>query len=265
MSSTAPSTYPTTTGAGSCEDVAADMIRIPAGSFLMGCESGAAAERPVHEVSVDEFWIDRYPVTNARFAAFVERTGYTTTAERQGKAWGYNDGRFAEIAGLCWRDHATADRAEHPVVLVSWFDAVAFAAWAGKRLPTEAEWEQTARGGLEQALYPWGDEEPDLSRAHFNAPPRECPSTAAVGTSAPNGYGVSDIVGNVWQWCSDWFGTETYGSSATSNPIGAASGTLKVRRGGSWNVIQHFRLRCANRGAMNPSAAAPNMGFRCAR
>jgi sulfatase modifying factor 1 len=241
-----------------CEET----VLIPAGSFLMGDALAGDFERPVHEVWLDDYWMDETPVTNAQFREFVESTGYLTESERQGSAWGHDGSDFAMIPGLTWRDYAAA-RDDHPVVLVSWDDATAFAHWAGKRLPTEAEWEKAARGGLTSASYPWGDNEVDGSQCNFARRFGETVPTTPVHAFAPNMYGLYDMVGNVWQWCDDWFQEDAYALSEASNPAGPSGGTHKVRRGGSWNVIQSFRLRCANRGAFAPNQVAANVGFRC--
>jgi formylglycine-generating enzyme len=241
-----------------------EMAYIPGGPFLMGSDRGGDFERPVHRVEVDAFWLDRTLVSNRQFEEFVAETGYRTEAESLGKAWGYRDGRFEAVPGLRWRSFATDDRREHPVVLVSWADAAAFADWAGKRLPTEAEWEKAARGGLVGAEYPWGDAIPDGSQCNFARGPSIIPPTVAPGAFPPNGFGLLDMVGNVWQWCADWFSETNYLEDARANPRGPLVGQHRVRRGGSWNVIQPFRLRCANRGAIEPTTAVPNLGFRCA-
>jgi sulfatase modifying factor 1 len=239
------------------------MILVPTGSFMMGCENQGEFEHPVHEVHLDAFWMDAILVTNDQFAEFVQQKGYLTESERSGSAWGYREGRFSSIRGLSWRNYAITGREQHPVVLVSWNDAVAFAKWAGKRLPTEAEWEKAARGGLMGKLYPWGDQEPVGTQSVFARNPSEIPPTSEVKAFEPNKYGLYDMVGNVWQWCNDWYSGDYYSSGVLVNPQGAEKGSHRVRRGGSWNVIQSFRLRCANRGAMDASACAPNVGFRC--
>lgn len=241
------------------------MVLIPSGTFNMGSDAGGDFEAPAHAVDLDEVWIDEALVTNREYLAFVEATDHRTTAELNGKAWGYRDGKYGEIEKLNWREYATDDRADHPVVLVSWFDAVAYAGWAGKRLPTEAEWEKAARGGLENALYPWGDEEADATRTGFARGPGDVPPTSAVRSFPANGYGLFDMVGNVWQWCSDYYGPAYYTNAPANNPKGPWKGSLRARRGGSWNVVQSFRLRCANRGTVDPHTTVPNMGFRCAK
>jgi len=241
----------------------AGMVLISAGSFLMGSEGWGEFESPIHKVYLDDFWMDETPVTNRQFAKFVEETGYQTEAERLGSAWGYRNGEYSLISELSWRSYALPNREEHPVVLVSWNDAVAYAQWAGKRLPTEAEWEKAARGGNLGQLYPWGNHSPDGTQCNFAKSPSDIPLTTPVKAFAPNGYGVYDMVGNVWQWCTDYFEQDYYSKCSNQNPQGSETGLYRVRRGGSWNVIQSFRLRAANRGAMEPSQAVPNLGFRC--
>jgi len=230
-----------------------EMVVIPRGEFGMGSVI-VDGERPIHCVFVDSFLMDARPVTNASFASFVEETGYVTTAEQNG--------------GQNWRLGRTAARERHPVVFVSWFDAVAFASWAGKRLPTEAEWEKAARGGLCGNLFPWGDEAPDASRAVWSrAKPGQgwqLPGTEAVASFPPNGYGLYDMAGQVWEWCQDWFSEHEYQRTSPRNPQGPTEGSYRVRRGGAWNVREAFRLRCANRGALPPLTSHANVGFRCA-
>jgi formylglycine-generating enzyme required for sulfatase activity len=242
------------------------VVLIPAGEFLMGAEDGSPAEQPVHKVHLDAFYIDAHLVTNAQFAAFVNATGYRTTAEEDS-----GEQRFVEGTpfppGLTWKDFNTEGRQDHPVVLVSWFDAGAYAEWAGKRLPTEAEWEKAALGGADGKRFPWGDEPAEESHANWNRarPDITVPPTSSVKAYPPNGYGLFDMAGNVWQWCVDWYADDFYSVSPNQNPQGPEAGLYRVRRGGSWNVGEVFRLRCANRGAMTPNLYWPNMGFRCAR
>lgn len=241
-----------------------DLVPIPGGVFQMGSCNAGEFERPAHKVRILPFFMQSRAVTNLEFSRFVSATGYQTDAQRRRAAWGYSDGSYQEVEGLNWTAYANG-RSNHPVVLVSWNDANAYALWSGQRLPTEAEWEFAARGGLSDATYPWGDEPPDGKRCNFGNTPDELPSTTEVGSFAPNAYGLFDMVGNVWQWCSDWYGPEFYSTSPYLSPRGPESGILKIRRGGAWNVIQPFRLRNANRGAVRPETTAPNIGFRCAK
>lgn len=238
-------------------------LLIPAGEFLMGSYEGSEFEKPVHRVYLDAYYLDKTPVTNAQFAAFVNATGYQTTAEREAGCTDTNT--TTEIQ--TWRSCATPERQDHPVVFVSWDDASAYAEWAGKRLPTEAEWERAARGSYEGKLFPWGDERVGDAHAHWNQtqqPGDLIPPTAPVASFPPNQYGLYDMAGNVWEWCADWYANDYYLNSPVDNPQGPSQGQFRVRRGASWNVREEFRLRCANRGAMPPNKFWPNMGFRCA-
>jgi formylglycine-generating enzyme required for sulfatase activity len=227
------------------------MVRIPAGEFIMGDDEGDA-EGPAHAVFLDEYWIDANPVTNQEFARFIEATGFITTATMAGKQ--------------DWTTHAYPGRESHPVVLVSWTDAEAYAIWAGSKLPTEAQWEKAARGGLVGKRFPWGDDMPSENRVNWNRTyvSGELP-TSPITTFPPNALGVYDMAGNVWEWCHDWYSDDTYSAEPRRDPAGPAAGTYKARRGASWNVREAFRLRCANRGAMPPDSYHPNLGFRCVR
>jgi formylglycine-generating enzyme len=249
--------------------IATAMLRIPSGSFLMGSADGGPFESPVHTVFLDEFLIDATLTTNSDFAAFVRATGYVTSAERVGHAWGFHNGVYGNVPALHWASFATPGRELHPVVFVSWHDAAAFAAWAGKRLPTEAEWERAAQptplSAGQPAEYPWGSDGPTGAQSNFARPPAEIPPTTPVASFAPNALGLYDMVGNVWQWCSDSYAPDYYAASPAANPAGPSTGETRVRRGGAWNVIQSFRLRYSNRGAAPPALAAPNIGFRCVR
>jgi len=224
----------------------ADMIWIPGGAFGMGSEDFYPEERPVHEVTVDGFWMDRYEVTNEQFARFVKATGYVTLAERPLNAADYPGAPVENLVpgsmvfwkrsgpvdlhnyvnwwrwtpGTSWRrpvgPESTIEGIEqHPVVHVAYEDAEAYARWTGKELPTEAEWEFAARGGLEAARFPWGDEEFPNGKPMVNSWQGEFPwqnlltdgyeGTSPVGSFPPNGYGLYDMAGNVWEWTSDWY------------------------------------------------------------
>jgi sulfatase modifying factor 1 len=233
-----------------------EMILIPAGEFQMGSLDGAEGEKPVRSVYLDSYYIDTTPVTNAEFEEFVIATGYDTTAERNG-----------EKPEMLWRTSATHGREDHPVVSISWYDATEYAKWVGKRLPTEAEWEKAARGGLTGKKFPWGNQEPSnltnwgrTQTANISVPP-----TSSVRAFPPNSYGIYDMAGNVWEWCEDWFVENAYEILPGANPRGPIDGDFKARRGASWNIREGFRLRCANRGAMPPERYWTNIGFRCVR
>lgn len=240
------------------------MVLIPGGEYSRGCDTGSEFEQPVRSIQISSFYIDATPVTNLQFRQFCDATGYKTTAELLGNSWGFADGEYQFVNNLSWSSYALRERENHPVVQVSWNDALAFAQWAGKRLPTEAEWEYAARGNRESA-FPWGDAIPDGTQSNFAKYPTEVPPTTAVRQFSANAFGLYDMVGNVWQWCADWYGPDYYRTGETIDPQGPKCGTHKVRRGGSWNVIQAFRLRNANRGAAEPEQAVPNVGFRCAK
>lgn len=239
------------------------MILVPSGSFMMGSNAGGEFEAPSHRVYINDFWMDSTPVTNQQYLRFVEESGYITEAEVIGHAWGYENEEYCLIPGLSWRKYCVSGREDHPVVLITWNDAQAYAKWAGKRLPTEAEWEKAAQSGSTEPLYPWGNQTPDGTQCNFARNPEDFPPTTSVWQFPPNNYGLYDMVGNVWQWCSDYYSERYYSTSPMQNPIGPNHGELRVRRGGSWNVIQPFRLRTANRGAVPATLAAPNLGFRC--
>ncbi|MCH7576651.1 MAG: formylglycine-generating enzyme family protein [Chloroflexi bacterium] len=276
------------------------MTLIPGGEFLMGTadEAGypADGEGPVREVRLRGFWIDAMAVSNERFAAFADNTGHLTEAERFEWSFvfaGLLPPDFADTRSIAaapwWRQVFGADwrhpegpnsningRPDHPVVHVSWNDALAYCTWAGMRLPTEAEWEYAARGGLEQKRYPWGDEREPDGQHRMNVWQGEFPNqntvddgyfgTAPVSAFRPNGYGLFNMTGNVWEWCSDWFSPTYYANGSRDNPAGPPSGDAKVIRGGSYLCHDSYcnRYRVAARTRNTPDSSTGNMGFRCA-
>ena len=228
-----------------------DMVLIPAGKFKMGSNDGEDGEKPVHTVYLDAFYMDRYEVTNALYREFMDATGH--------KAPKY------------WKD-SNFNATNCPVVGVTWHDAKAYAEWAGKRLPTEAEWEKAARGGLGAKKYPWGDSDPDGSQCNFadkssgyswsdKRVDDGYKYTSPVSSYPPNGYGLYDMAGNVWEWCADWYDKEYYASSPRRNPTGPNSGKYRVLRGGSRGSTPNF-LRTAARRNYNPSFSS-YYGIRC--
>jgi len=260
----------------------------------------ADGEGPVRAVTLDEFWIDCYPVTNRQFAAFVAAAGYQTEAERFGWSFVFSghlhDSGYSGLAGEAvpaldwwlpvkgayWRSpeagsSSIAGRESCPAVHVSWNDASAYAQWAGKRLPTEAEWEYAARGGLEQKLYPWGDELTPGGRHLCNIWQGEFPDhdTAEDGYAAPcpvdafpsNGYGLYSVSGNVWEWCQDWFSPDFHRIGTRMNPVGPPAGSARVMKGGSYLCHASYcnRYRVAARTSNTPDSSTTNIGFRCAR
>jgi len=241
---------------------AEEMVLIPAGEFRMGANDGIDGERVVHTVYVDAFSMDKHEVTNRRFARFVRATGYRTESERIG-------GDLRPGVGLTWRHpfgplDTLKGKGDWPVVYVTWNDAVAFCTWAGKRLPTEAEWEKAARGGLEAMKYPWGNEAPE-GRACFGLD-FENGRPMRVGSYEPNRYGLFDMAGNVGEWCSDWYGKDYYKISPSRSPVGPPTGKYRVSRGGAWGGPPNgVNLLCANRSFGYPTTFTFFFGFRCVR
>jgi ribose transport system permease protein len=220
------------------------MAEVPAGLFIMGSDSGAEDEAPAHEVELPTFEIDVFEVTNADFAKFVETTGYQTDAEKEGRT-------------RSWRS-VSQGKDNHPVVFVSWNDAVAYCEWAGKRLPTEAEWEKAARG-TDGRIYPWGD---DYDPSKANVKDTGLRGTAVVGSfgDGASPYGVEDMAGNVWEWTADWY--EPYpGSNFQSDYFGQK---FRILRGGGWFETADA-VRTTVRNANTETAASDDIGFRCAR
>jgi formylglycine-generating enzyme len=248
----------------------------------MGSRDKAPDEAPVHEVVLGAFWIDRREVTVAEFGAFIAATRYRTEAERFGwsEVFDRARGEWTRVDGADWRHPdgpGSSGAPEEPVSQVSWNDAQAFARWAGKRLPTEAEWEYAARGGLAGRIYAWGDELRPGGRVMANwwqgvFPARDTGEDgyrgrAPVGRFPPNGYGLYDVIGNVWEWCADWYDPGYYRRSPRREPRGPATGQERVMRGGSWMCSENFcsNYRVASRSRATPDSGLNNVGFRCAR
>ncbi len=297
------------------------MVWIPDGTFWMGCDDPSFADvTPVHPVHIDGFWIDKTTVTNEQFARFVHATGYKTVAERKpeikdfpgappenlvpgalvftppshpvSKRSHYSWWRY--VPGADWQ-HPEGPKSNlegrwhHPVVQIAWDDANAYAKWAGKRLPTEAEFEFAARGGLDRKPFSWGAKlKPDgrwpanVWQGAFpydNTAEDGFPTTAPVCSFPANGYGLCDMSGNVWQWCSDWYRSDYYQSLAAGevpkNPRGPADSfdpnepgvAKRVQRGGSFLCTDQYCARyiVGARGKGEPSSGCSNVGFRCAK
>ena len=218
-----------------------EIVLIPAGSFEMGDHfgDGEGDELPVHTVQLDAFYMDVHEVTVGQFREFVNQSGYKY------------DGSWNDVARYSPGD-------EYPMVNVNWNDATAYAKWAGKRLPTEAEWEYVARGGLVGKRYPWGDKV-SHDNANYDV---KVGKTTVVGSYPANGYGLYDMGGNVWEWCQDWYGGDYYNNSPTKNPSGPGTGSSRVLRGGYWNSSTNL-LRVANRCNSSPDNRYNSFGFRC--
>ncbi len=301
------------------------MTRVEGGTFRMGDERFYPEERPVHRVTVDGFWIGTYPVTNAQFERFVAETGHVTFAEQPPDAALYPDASEEQLVpgsivfrqpsqrvalgdwrrwwewvpGADWRHpdgpgSSLEGRGAHPVVHVAHADAVAYAAWAGGDLPTEAEWEFAARGGLDGAVYTWGDEEAPGGRPGANTWQGEFPwqnleldgfsRTSPVGSFPPNAYGLVDMAGNVWEWTADWFLSRHPPDSSSPccaplNPrVESPEGSYvsgepgpdiprRVIKGGSHLCAPNYclRYRPAARQAEPIDSTASHIGFRCLR
>jgi formylglycine-generating enzyme required for sulfatase activity len=221
----------------------APMVLVPAGEFVMGSDKGDDDEKPVHRVQLDSFYIDKFEVTNGRFAKFID-------AIKGEPPWGFDD-----------KDTPVA-HAEQPVRWVTWLDATAYCQWAGKRLATEAEWEKAARS-TDGRLYPWGDEPPTQAHAVFGQ--KEGSESLPPFSSRDKGkspYGAQDLAGSLYEWVTDWYDDEYYGKTPPQNPRGPSEGTQKVQRGGSY-TNNPYRLRSSFRTKDNPTEAHPNVGFRC--
>jgi formylglycine-generating enzyme required for sulfatase activity len=293
-----------------------EMVWIPGGTFWMGSDEGQTDERPVHAVTVNGFWIDKTEVTNEEFEKFARATGYVTFAERKPDPKDFPgvpveklvagsvvfspppgevplDNHYAwwsYVPGANWRhpegpDSTIQGREKHPVVHVSWDDAMACARWAGKRLPTEAEWEFAARGGLARQPYVWGKEQVPGGKWQANIWQGRFPNentaadgfkgAAPVASFPPNGYGLYDMAGNVWEWCADWYLPDYYAHSPKENPPGPDTsfdpnepGAMKrVQRGGSYLCSDLYCIgyRPSARMKSTPDTGLSHTGFRCVR
>jgi formylglycine-generating enzyme len=230
------------------------MVEIPGGEFLRGLTyewtdyavkwypNPAKDDTPAVRITIDAFYLDESEVTNQRYAAFVSSTGHR--------------------APYYWRDAKTPPGKEaFPVVDVSWDDASAFCASEGKRLPTEAEWERAARGNIEGAMYPWGDRKIASADAVYN----QVDGPGAVCSKTRYAFGLCDMIGNVWEWCSDWYGQHYYQIAPDHNPTGPDSGLYRVLRGGSWFDVPPLFLTVSYRSWARQKERSPTIGFRCAK
>lgn len=223
----------------------APMVLIPAGEFIMGSDKGDDDEQPVHRVFLNSYYIDKFEVTNGRFAKFVE-------AIHSEPPWGFADQETPVV------------HADHPVRWVNWMDAIGYCLWAGKRLPTEAEWEKAARG-VDGRVYPWGNDPPTPVQAVFGLNEgAETVSPIGNREKGQSPYGARDLAGNLYEWTTDWYDEEYYKRIPAINPHGPAEGTAKVQRGGSY-INTPYRLRSSFRTKGDPTEHEPNVGFRCAQ
>jgi iron(II)-dependent oxidoreductase len=237
-----------------------DMIRVSAGSFLMGSKDGPEDERPQHQVNVGDFFIDRTKVTNQQFAQFINARGVRAA---DGQVWYDVDDNDARIHRRDGQWQADPGHERHPVVEASWYGAVAYCAWAGKRLPTEAEWEKTARGG-DGRKYPWGNEAPDATRAHFNGGWNDFRPVGSFPKGA-SPYGMLDAAGNGWEWVSSAYLPYPYNPNDGREDSTRAQ--VRVTRGGGQDS-RADELTATHRGrhvSRNPRGGHHNIGFRCAR
>ena len=278
----------------------ADMVRLDGGRFRMGSESPEAfptdVEGPVRQVTVGPFYISRFAVTNEQFARFARMAEYRTESERFGWSFVFRN-HVAEprrgpavpdapwwvrIDGADWAhpegpDSSVIDRSHHPVVHVSWNDAAAYCEWAGYRLPTEAEWEYAARGGLDQKTYPWGDELTPQGRHMCNIWQGRFPemdlgedgftTVAPVDSFEANGFGLFNACGNAWEWCADYFDPLWHVDASRVDPVGPPSGGMRVMKGGSYLCHESYcwRYRCAARTGTAPDTSTGHIGFRVVR
>lgn len=240
-----------------------DMTLIPGGTFQMGRADGKPGydNVPVHTVKIDSFYMDKFEVTVGQFKQFLDDTGY-------------------DFDWSLWEKYHVSPSNNHPIVGVNWFEAEKFAKWASKRLPTEAEWEYAARGGLEGMRYPWGNsitkdnanfhkywkDDDEFTNSTTTGKDIWKYSTAPVGSFAPNGYGLYDMAGNAAEWCNDWYKEDYYAKSPMNNPKGPELGSTKVIRGGHW-YSWHKGLRVYNRGDNPPDVRwwQDVQGFRCVK
>ena len=241
------------------------MVLIPAGGFQMGSNDGDKDEKPVHTVYVDAFYMDKYEVTNAQYKGFVDANPQWRK-DRIPRA--YHDGNYLKH----WNgNNYPVGKGDHPVTHVSWYAAMAYAQWSGKRLPTEAEWEKAARGGLFGQKYPWGNLI-DSRKANYNM---SIGDTTPVGEYAPNTYGLYDMAGNVWEWCLDEYRRDFYARSPLRNPVSGGNilniisnfinvKSSRVLRGGSWYYSAPV-VRCPNRYVLMLNSTENDLGFRCVK
>lgn len=250
-----------------------DMVLVVGGEFLMGNNSGFIDEKPVHKVHIDSFYISKYEITIAQFGEFITASGYKTDADKQGWSWIWNGATWEKKTGVNWQcdvsgNKVTTNMSKLPVIHVSWNDANEYCKWLSKstgkiyRLPTEAEWEFAAMGGIKgkKTKYSGSDNIDEVAWYKLNSESHVHP----VGQKAPNALGIYDMSGNVWEWCADWYMASYYSISSFYNPSGIKNGRERVIRGGSWkDDANHCRLTI--RGKNYPDTRGILIGFRVVR
>lgn len=222
------------------------MVRIPAGTFIMGSDTGQLNQAPAHSVRLSAYWIDQYEVTVSQYTACVAAGACTPP-------WAFNSESHPDYyEGEAFQ--------QYPIQAITWRQAAAYCAWVGGRLPTEAEWEKAARG-TDQRMYPWGDDAPDCTKANFDRCQID-PAQVGSYSAGVSPYGLYDMAGNVWEWTADYYDSEAYAANAERNPQGPASGTHRVIRGGSWSTAD-ITQQTTYRYPSDPSSAWNSVGIRC--
>ena len=261
------------------------MVLIPAGSFMMGDANGQDMEKPVHEVELDAFYMDTHEVTIEEFKNFVDATHYVTDAEKKDGCFIWNGKGYEKRKRVNWRfdelgiEHKI-NKNNYPVTHLSWNDANAYSQWAGKRLPTEAEWEYAARGGAKGYKYAWGNDplgqevvanvsDENLVKVvtfwpYFKGYDDGHAFTAPVGSFVPNSLGLYDMAGNVWEWCTDYFDEDYYSRSTKKNPRNDDPNERRVMRGNSFDG-RPGNMRCSRRTSEVQSSSYVDTGFRCVK
>ncbi len=237
------------------EPIHSDMVIINGGEFYRGSNEGGRDERPRHLIRIGSFAIDAHPITNEQFICFLEVMG----GEKESNNQDIIRLRESRVKKLCGKFVIEAGYTKHPVIGVTWYGSVAYAKWIGKRLPTEAEWEISARGGIPNAIYSTGNNI-DRSQSNFFSA-----DTTSVKSYPPNGYGLYDMTGNVYEWCQDWYDYNYYDTSKQepNDPKGPVQGVYRVLRGGCWKSLKED-LRCSHRHRNKPGIVNRTYGFRCA-
>jgi formylglycine-generating enzyme required for sulfatase activity len=238
------------------------MVYIPEGEFLMGSEDGESDESPPHAVFIDAFWMDEHEITVAQYAKFLNEMG---NKNESGASWMNENAVNINIQYINGNWQPVPGYEAYPVVEVTWYGARAYCDWSKKRLPTEAEWEKAARGGLEDNQYPWGNVEPECEPGENNgAQFAECGGgTVNVMSFSQNEFGLYDMAGNVWEWVSDQYSHDYYEKATAINPQGPLNGAGPILRGGSWKT-EAYQLRSAFRIWNDADRTFSDVGFRCA-